>query len=154
LSSFAEGGGPASVLVFAVAVARFGLSSFAEGGGPAFVLAVAPPRHSKYPSNMRDHEYFVYIIASRSRNIYIGVTNDLLVRIQQHRQGKAHSFTKKYKIHRLVYYERFQYINSAIAREKYLKHATREEKITLIEATNPTWHDLSAEYLQPFPPTL
>ena len=100
---------------------------------------------------MRDHEYLVYIIASRSRNIYTGVTNDLLVRIRQHREGKADSFTKKYKIHRPVYYERFQYIHNAIAREKYLKHCTREEKVALIEATNPTWDDLAAEYLPPFP---
>ena len=100
---------------------------------------------------MRAREYFVYIIASRSRNIYTGVTNDLLARVRQHRQGKADSFTKKYKIHRLVYYERFQYINNAIAREKYLKHCTREEKVALIEATNPTWEDLAAEYLPPFP---
>jgi putative endonuclease len=99
---------------------------------------------------MRDDEYFVHIIASRSRNIYTGVTNDLLVRIRQHREGKANSFTKKYKIHRLVYYERFQYINNAIAREKYLKHCTREEKIALIQSRNPTWEDLAAEYLPPF----
>jgi putative endonuclease len=55
----------------------------------------------------------------------------------QNREGKVNGFTKKYKIHRLVHYERFQYIDNAIAREKYLKHATRKEKITLIEATNP-----------------
>jgi len=102
----------------------------------------------------RDHEYFVYIIASRSRNIYTGVTNHLLLRIRQHREGKAHSFTAKYKIHRLVYYERFQYIDNAVAREKFLKHCTREEKIALIESTNPTWEDLAAEYLPPFPPAI
>jgi putative endonuclease len=99
---------------------------------------------------MRDHEYFVYIISSRSRSIYIGVTNDLLVRIRQHREGKAHAFTAKYKIHRLVHYERFQYINDAIAREKYLKHFTRREKIALIESTNPTWEDLAVGYFPPF----
>jgi putative endonuclease len=133
------------------------LSSFAEGGGPAFAFAVAvvlslfiATFRSTLPT-MRDHEYFVYIISSRSRSIYIGVTNALLIRMRQHREGKVNGFTKKYKIHRLVYYERFQYINNAIAREKYLKHATREEKITLIEATNPTWEDLAAEYLSPFP---
>jgi putative endonuclease len=102
---------------------------------------------------MRDHEYFVYILSSRSRTIYIGVTNDLLSRVRQHREGKAHTFTKKYKIHRLVYYERFKYINDAIAHEKYLKHFTREEKIALIESTNPTWADLAADYLPPFPAT-
>jgi putative endonuclease len=94
---------------------------------------------------MRDHEYFVYILSSRSRTLYIGVTNHLLVRLRQHRDGKADTFTAKYKIHRLVYYERFQYINNAIAREKYLKHFTRQEKITLIESTNPTWEDLAAD---------
>jgi putative endonuclease len=102
---------------------------------------------------MRDHEYFVYILSSRSRTLYIGVTNNLLVRLHQHRAGRADSFTARYKIHRLVHYERFQYIDSAIAREKHLKHFTRQEKIALIESTNPTWEDLAAEYLPPFPRT-
>ena len=101
-----------------------------------------------------NHEYYVYIIASRSRSLYIGVTNSLLRRLQEHREGKANSYTTKHRIHRLIYYERFQYINNAIAREKYLKHCTREEKIALIESTNPTWEDLAAEYLPPFPPRL
>jgi putative endonuclease len=99
-----------------------------------------------------DHEYYVYIIASRSRNIYIGVTNHLRRRITEHRERKADSFTAKYRIHRLVYYERFQYINNAIAREKYLKHLTREEKVVLIESTNPTWEDLVAELFPAYPP--
>jgi putative endonuclease len=103
---------------------------------------------------MRDHEYFVYILSSRSRTLYIGVTNVLLARLKQHREGKADSFTAKYKIHRLVHYERFQYVNDAIAREKYLKHFTREEKIALIESTNSTWEDLAAEYVPPFPTSL
>jgi putative endonuclease len=79
-----------------------------------------------------DHQYYVYILASRSRTLYIGVTNNLLHRIAQHRINKAPSFTSRYKTHRLVYFEPFQYINNAIAREKYLKHFTREEKIALI----------------------
>jgi putative endonuclease len=95
-----------------------------------------------------DHQYYVYILASRSRTLYVGVTNHLLRRITQHRQNKARSFTSRYKTHRLVYYERFQYVNNAIAREKYLKHFTRQEKIALIEAHNPTWEDLAAETLQ------
>ena len=94
---------------------------------------------------MRDHEHYVYILASRSRTLYIGVTNNLHRRIREHREGIANSFTAKYKIHRLVYFERFQYINNAIAREKYLKHFTRQEKIALIEANNPTWDDLAAD---------
>src|ERR1700732_2723846 len=92
-----------------------------------------------------DHQYYVYILASRSRTLYVGVTNNLLHRIAQHRQNKARSFTSRYKTHRLVYFERFQYINNAITREKYLKHFTREEKIALIETTNPTWEDLAAD---------
>jgi putative endonuclease len=77
---------------------------------------------------MRDHEYYVCIISSRSRTIYIGVTNNLLARLRQHREGTAHTFTKKYKIHRLVHYERFNYVNDAIAHEKYLKHFTPRRK--------------------------
>ncbi len=92
-----------------------------------------------------DHEYYVYILASRSRTLYIGVTNNLRRRVREHRDGTAETFTAKYKIQRLVYFERFQHINNAIAREKYLKHFTRQEKITLIEATNPTWDDLAAD---------
>ncbi len=76
-----------------------------------------------------DHEYYVYILASRSRTLYIGVTNSLPRRLREHLEGTDNSFTTKYKIHRLVYYERFQHINNAIAREKYLKHSTREEKL-------------------------
>jgi putative endonuclease len=100
-----------------------------------------------------DHEYFVYILASRSRTLYIGVTNNLFLRIAQHRKNKSSSFTSRYKIHRLVHYERFQYVNNAIAREKYLKHFTRLEKIVLIESNNPIWEDLAAEYLPPSPAT-
>ena len=96
---------------------------------------------------MRDHQYYVYILASRSRTLYIGVTNNLPRRIREHREGTANSFTAKYKIHRLVYYEHFQHINNAILREKYLKHFTRQEKIALIEANNPTWEDLAADSL-------
>ena len=93
----------------------------------------------------REHEYFVYILASRSRTLYVGVTNNLILRIMQHRQGKADAFTARYKITRLVYFERFGYIDKAIAREKYLKHFTRQEKIALIQSTNPTWEDLAAD---------
>jgi putative endonuclease len=100
---------------------------------------------------MRDHEYYVYILASRSRTLYIGVTNSLRRRIGEHREGTADSFTAKYKIHRLVHFERFQHIDKAITREKYLKHFTRQEKITLIETINPTWEDLAADAFPPSP---
>ena len=75
----------------------------------------------------KDHQYFVYILSSRSRTLYIGVTNNLSRRIAEHREGTADAFTARYKINRLVYVERFQYIGNAITREKYLKHMTRAE---------------------------
>jgi putative endonuclease len=96
----------------------------------------------------RDHQYFVYVLASRSRTLYIGVTSDLVTHCLQHRAAKPDSFTARYGIHRLVYFERFSYIDKAIAREKYLKHCTRAEKIALIQAGNPTWEDLSRVRLQ------
>ena len=98
-----------------------------------------------------DHHYFVYIIASRSRTLYIGVTNDLIHRLRQHRHGKADSFTARYRIHRLVYFERFQWVDKAIARDKLLKHFLRQEKIELIQSTNPTWEDLAEGYFPVYP---
>jgi putative endonuclease len=89
-----------------------------------------------------DYQFWVYILASRSRTLYIGVTNDLRRRVIKHRQQTAGSFTARYKITRLVYSEQFQYINNAIAREKELKHWTRAQKLALINAANPTWDDL------------
>ena len=89
-----------------------------------------------------EHHYYVYILSSRSRNLYIGVTNDLLRRVTQHREHKADSFTAQNNIHRLVHYEHFQYINNALTREKQLKGWLRIRKIALIEEDNPTWNDL------------
>ena len=91
----------------------------------------------------KEYEYFVYILSSKSRTLYIGVTNNLRHRIQQHKEGKADSFTAKYKIDRLVYFERHAYIDKAIAREKELKGWLRERKVKLIEGVNPTWEDLN-----------
>ena len=94
------------------------------------------------------HSYFVYILASRSRNLYTGVTNDLHRRIVQHRDGLIPGFTKRYRIHRLVYYEVFGEISAAIAREKQVKHWDRQKRLALIETQNPTWKDLT-EFLFP-----
>jgi putative endonuclease len=90
----------------------------------------------------REYHFWVYILSSRSRNLYIGVTNSIHRRTNQHREASPKSHTAHYNIHRLVYYEYFHYIRSAIAREKELKHWTRAQKIELIEQTNPTWDDL------------
>jgi putative endonuclease len=89
-----------------------------------------------------DYNFFVYILSNRSHTLYIGLTNNLQKRLSQHREGTAGSFTARYKIMRLVYFERLQYINNAINREKELKHWTRAQKIALIEADNPTWEEL------------
>ncbi len=89
-----------------------------------------------------DYEFFVYILSNRSHNLYTGVTNDLRVRVTQHRRQTQGSFTTRYKITRLVYFERCQYVNNAIAREKELKRWTRAQKIALIESMNPTWEEL------------
>ena len=87
--------------------------------------------------------YYVYILASRSRNLYIGVTGDLDRRIFEHKNKLVRGFTSQYNIHRLVYYEVYGNVTSAIAREKELKGWRREKKIMLIERENPTWDDLS-----------
>jgi putative endonuclease len=91
----------------------------------------------------REYAFFVYILSSRSRNLYVGMTNNLRLRVWQHRLRRAGTHTAHYNIHRLVYFERFQYVNSAIRRENELKSWTREKKVALIEKVNPTWEDLA-----------
>jgi putative endonuclease len=88
------------------------------------------------------HACFVYIIASRSRNLYTGVTGNLERRLLEHKKGLVPGFTERYRIHRLVYYETFGYVRDAIAREK-IKAWTRAKRVSLIKASNPTWSDLS-----------
>ena len=100
-------------------------------------------------SEVRDHIYTVYILASRSLTLYIGVTGNLQRRVTQHKHHFFDGFTSNYKINRLVYYERFNDIHNAIAREKQLKRWRREKKIALIKSTNPTWIDLSEEWGKP-----
>ena len=90
----------------------------------------------------REHHYWVYLLSNRSHTLYVGMTNNLRARIMQHREQKPGTHTAKYRINRLVYFEHYQYVNNAIAREKELKHWTRAQKIALIESTNPTWEEL------------
>ena len=99
------------------------------------------------------HDYYVYIIASKSRVLYIGVTNDLERRLFEHRQKLIPGFTSKYNISRLVYFELFGDVRDAIAREKQLKGWRREKKIALIESPNPTWQDLSEAWHPPRDPS-
>ena len=88
-------------------------------------------------------QYFVYILASKPRGtLYIGVTNDVVRRSIQHRDGVAEGFTKRYGVKLLVYYEVFDEILPAIQREKSLKRWPREWKLNLVERLNPHWEDL------------
>jgi putative endonuclease len=90
-----------------------------------------------------ERTYWVYILASKlGGTLYIGVTNDLVRRVYEHRMGLADGFTKKYGIHRLVYFEPYSDIESAIQREKRLKKWKRAWKVQLIEQANPNWDDL------------
>jgi putative endonuclease len=90
--------------------------------------------------------YHVYILASRiGGTLYIGVTNDLVRRVAEHRLKTAASFTKRHDVERLVYFECFDEIEQAIHREKRLKKWTRAWKISLIEKDNPNWIDLYPE---------
>lgn len=89
------------------------------------------------------NQYYVYILASHGRVLYIGVTNDLTRRTAEHQQGVVAGFTKKYRAHRLVYYEICNNVDSAIAREKQLKDWRRNKKVALIERQNPGWADLA-----------
>jgi putative endonuclease len=88
--------------------------------------------------------YYVYILASRRHGtLYIGVTNNLPLRLDQHRHGRGSEFVKKYAVHILVHVEEFASPQEAIAREKQLKNWRREWKIKLIEKNNCEWSDLS-----------
>ncbi|HVX89883.1 MAG TPA: GIY-YIG nuclease family protein [Gemmatimonadales bacterium] len=101
---------------------------------------------------MRRHTYYVYILTNRSRTLYVGVTNDLTRRLAEHRARPPGSFCKRYNIDTLVYFEVFQWIQDAIAREKVLKGWSRAKKVRLIEQENPQWRDLSDTYGDPSGP--
>ena len=87
--------------------------------------------------------YFVYILASQKNGtLYVGVTNDLVRRVYEHKNNMVESFTKQYNIHTLVWFESTSSIEAAIAREKQLKNWKRKWKLALLEKTNPDWNDL------------
>ena len=89
---------------------------------------------------------FVYILASKPNGtLYVGVTNDIVRRIREHRQGEGSEFVEEYDVTRLVHLERFNDIEQAIRREKQLKPWKREWKLDLIRENNPTWDDLYEE---------
>jgi len=90
--------------------------------------------------------YYVYILASESGVLYIGVTNNLERRVVAHKNKTASKFTSRYNVNRLIYYEVYNDINLAIAREKQLKAGTRKKKIELVEKENPEWRDISEDW--------
>jgi putative endonuclease len=92
--------------------------------------------------------YYVYILSSYSGTLYVGVTNDIEGRMQQHKSREIKGFTQKYEVTRLLYYEEFDDVYMAIAREKEIKKWRREKKIALFEETNPSWEDLSKEWFE------
>jgi len=114
--------------------------SFRPTGGTCFSPLV--------PISMR---YHVYIMASCSRILYVGVTGCLMVRVLRHKAGQGSAFTRKYRVHRLVYTQAFQNIGDAIARETQIKGWARDKKLTLIRLHNPTWEDLAAGWGEPAP---
>ena len=93
-----------------------------------------------------DLRFWVYIMASLSGTLYIGMTNDLDVRVRQHKAGEIEGFSKKYRCTRLVYFESFENVLKAISREKQLKGWRRSKKIGLIEKMNPRWEDLAEKW--------
>jgi len=92
------------------------------------------------------YTFWVYILTSRTGTLYVGITGYIDRRISQHKMDSIEGFTQKYKVHRLVYYETFDYVLNAIRREKQLKGWRREKKIALIEKVNPRWQDLSEHW--------
>ena len=92
---------------------------------------------------MKNKQYYVYILFNKQNGtLYVGVTNDLVKRVWQHKNKVVDGFTKQYGTDKLGYYEACNDINSAIAREKQLKGGNRKAKLELIELNNPDWNDL------------
>ncbi len=94
----------------------------------------------------RAYLFFVYIMASSSGTLYIGMTNNVYERSQEHKLGLGSAFTRKYGVDRLVYYEEYKYVRNAIARETEIKKWRREKKIALVKEMNPSWRDLSNDF--------
>ena len=104
---------------------------------------------------MRIHPYFVYILTNQTKTVlYTGVTNDLQQRLSEHyfNSGKTDSFTSRYHVYYLLFYEPHQYINNAIAREKEIKAWRREKKMKLINELNPSLEFLNKEICGCWPP--
>ena len=102
-----------------------------------------PRQNALWKADGTRRQFYVYIMSNRSMTLYTGVTNDLTRRVIEHKAGEG-SFTSRYHFDRLVYFEDFDLIVDAIAREKQIKGMRRAKKIALIKTVNPTWSDLSS----------
>ena len=111
-----------------------------RGRGGIFPNTTCPPRYA-HPVG----SYFVYILSSRGRVLYVGVTNDLRRRVLEHKAHLVPGFTQRYNVDRLVYFEATANVQAALAREKEIKGWRREKKVALIEAENPEWRDLAED---------
>ena len=101
------------------------------------------------PPGLLDRYSYVYMMGSSSRRaLYTGVTASLNKRVYEHKNDLVEGFSRKYKCHRLVYFETFEHISDAIAREKEIKGWRREKKNALVELINPEWNDLSKDWFQ------
>ena len=105
-----------------------------------------PPCSRLQCRDVKEHCYSVYIMSSRTKVLYVGITSDLQHRVSEHKTGALEGFTNKYKCHYLVHFERYDNVFHAIGREKQLKGWTRAKKIALIESSNPRWQDRSEHW--------
>lgn len=96
-----------------------------------------------------EKRYYVYIMASITGVLYVGVTGFLATRVSRHKSGQTDGFTRRCRVHKLVYYETFRYVNNAIAREKEIKQWRREKKVALIDKQNAAWMDLASDWGKP-----
>ena len=97
-------------------------------------------------------QYYVYLMANRSKTLYVGMTNDLQRRVYEHKHMVKDGFTRRYLVDRLLYYEVTDDVSSAIAREKEIKGWRRSKKVALVESRNPRWQDLASDFADSQPP--
>jgi putative endonuclease len=95
---------------------------------------------------MSQSSYYVYILSNVSKTLYVGVTNDLIRRLAEHKAKLTDGFTRRYNVTMLVYFEETNDVSAALTREKQIKGWLRNRKIALIESMNPGWRDLSADW--------
>ena len=110
---------------------------------PSFRTQRSGVRNLKSVSTRPERESYVYILTNSVRTLYVGVTNDLVRRVYEHKHKLVPGFTEKYNVTWLAYYEAASDIRDAIAREKQIKAWRRSKKMALIDAFNPQWKDLS-----------